>query len=113
MGEGGRMEGRGGDGTGGGSGGEAAARDAAIHELASGIRVQCCLRILKGPNNISSKAAKIVDFFHKDFGAHGVVASQTKVPYVKIRSSSPPSGVNCLAVIMLVWLKGANTRQLS
>lgn len=39
--------------------------------------------------------------------------AKKKVQSVKIRSSSPPSGVNCLAVIMLVWLKGANTRQLS
>lgn len=36
MGKGGGWRGR--EGTGGGSGGEAAARDAAIHELASGIR---------------------------------------------------------------------------
>lgn len=32
-----------------------------------GILVQCDLRILKGPHNISSEAEKIVDFFFKRF----------------------------------------------
>lgn len=51
----------------------------------------------------------MVDFFFKGFDVHGGTASQT-LRFVSIRSYSPPSSVSYLAVLILVWLKGVNTK---